>query len=385
MSLRKQHLIVLALVALFLGSGTPARAQVQEEKRLSPALDQLRETLADRLQAVADKLGLTAEQRDKIREAHTAFTDKYQTLRTQRRELLQTELQALGAILSPEQRDMAKQFIEDRIEAAREGVAKHEWPEIGHVRDTLTERLQGAAEKLGLTDDQRDKIREAHAPFAEKYRAQRAERRELIESELRAISHVLTPEQREKVRNYIDGRIVRAAVAQTVAERLNAAADKLGLTSEQRGQLREIHAPFREKYRAMGAERRKLLQSELKAISAVLTPEQREKVRDFFEDRVIVVGIEVDPNDPQSIAQLRETVAERLNAAADKLGLTAEQRDKIREAGTSFREKYRAQMAERRELRQSELQALGKVLTPEQREKARNFVEDRIERFRQDR
>jgi Spy/CpxP family protein refolding chaperone len=373
---------VLALVALFLGSGNATRAQ--EEKRLSPALDQLRETLPDRLQAVADKLDLTPEQCDKIREAHTAFAAKYQALRTQRRELLHSELEALGVILSPEQRAKAKDLIEDRIKTAREGAAKDEWPEIGHVRDSLVERLQGVAQQLDLTAEQRDKMREAHAPFAEKYRAQRAERRELIESELKALAAALTPEQREKARKFIEGRIVRALMVQTVEERLQAAADKLGLTSEQREKIREIHAPFQDKYRAMRADRRELLESELKALAAVLTPEQREMVRDYCEDRVIVVGIEIDPTDPQAIAQLRETVAQRLHAAADKLGLTAEQRDKIREAQTTFREKYRTQQTERRELRQSELQALGKVLTPEQREKVRSFVEDRIERIKGD-
>jgi Spy/CpxP family protein refolding chaperone len=374
--MRKQHVAILALVALLLGSGNLARAQ--EEKRLSPALDQMREQVSDRLQAVADELGITPEQRDKIREARTTFMDKYRELRTARRELLQSELEKLSTILSPEQRAMAREYIEDRMESAR-AAAKREWPEIGHIRETLEERIQGAAQKLGLTDEQREKLHEAHAAFAGKYQAQRAERRELIESELKTIASALTPEQREKLRMFVEGRIVRAAAAQSVSERLQAKAEKLGLTTEQRDKLREIYAPYREKYRALRAERRKLLESELKAIASVLTPEQREKVRDCSEDRVIVVGVEIDPNDPQSIAQLRETIAERCHAAADTLGLTAEQRDKIRESTTSFAEKYQAQRAKRRELRQAELEELGKVLTPEQREKVRSFVEDRVE------
>jgi Spy/CpxP family protein refolding chaperone len=102
-------------------------------------------------------------------------------------------------------------------------------------------------------------------------------------------------------------------------------------------------------------------------------------VRDFCEDRVVVVGIEIDPNDPDAIAQLRETIADRLRAVADNLGLTEEQRSKIREAHAAFVDKYEAQRTQRRDLRHEELKALGAVLTPEQLEKVRSYIEDRVE------
>ena len=173
--------------------------------------------------------------------------------------------------------------------------------------------------------------------------------------------------------------MVHAAVVQSVAERLQAAADKLGLTDEQRGKIREIHAGFRDRFRALAGERRTLLHDELKAIGEQLTSDQRDRVRDFCEDRVVVVGIEIDPNDPDAIAQLRETIADRLRAVADRLGLTEEQRSKIREAHAAFTEKYEAQRTQRRDLRREELQAMGAVLTPEQREKVKSYIEDRIE------
>jgi Spy/CpxP family protein refolding chaperone len=114
----------------------------------------------------------------------------------------------------------------------------------------------------------------------------------------------------------------------------------------------------------------------MQAVAKVLTPEQREKVRDWREDRVVVIGVEVDPANPPRLAQLRETLADRLNAAADELGLTAEQRNKIRETRADFAAKYKAQRAARRELRQEELKELGAFLTPEQRDQVRAFVEE---------
>ena len=270
MNLRKQHVIGLALAVLVLATG--GRAPAQEQKPFSPALEQLRETVAERLQGVADKLGLTTEQRTKIREAHAAFADKCEALRTRRRELLQSELEAIRDVLTPEQREMVKGCVEDLREAAREPGARRDWPEVAPLRDALAERVQAADDKLALTPEQKTKIRDLHAPFAEKYRANRAERRELVEAELKAIAEGLTPEQREKARRYIEGRMVRAAVVRSVAERLQAAADQLGLTDEQRGKVREIHAGFRDKFHALADGRRALLHDELKAIGESSPP-----------------------------------------------------------------------------------------------------------------
>jgi Spy/CpxP family protein refolding chaperone len=328
---------------------------------------------------VADQLSLTPEQRTKIRDAHTAFTDKFEALRTQRRELLQSELEAIRDVLTPEQRGKVKDLVEDVREAAREAGARRDWPEVTPLRDALSERIQAAAENLALTAEQRQKIREMHAPFADKYRANRAERRTLVDAELKAIAADLTPEQREKARRYVEGQVVHAAIVQSVAERLRTAAEKLGLTAEQRSKIRETHESFLDKYRALGRERRALLHDELKAISEQLTSDQRDRIRDFCEDRAVVVGIEIDPNDPDAIAELRETIADRLRAVADKLGMTEEQRSKIREAHASFVEKYEAQRTQRRDLRRDELKALGAVLTPEQLEKIRSYIEDRVE------
>ena len=106
--------VATVLAAGMVSAQEQDRGQDQEGPRLSPALEQLRETVSDRLHAAADKLGLTAEQRDKIREIRADFAAKYQAQRTARRELRQEELKDLGAILTPEQRDQAKAFVEER-------------------------------------------------------------------------------------------------------------------------------------------------------------------------------------------------------------------------------------------------------------------------------
>jgi Spy/CpxP family protein refolding chaperone len=278
-------------------------------------------------------------------------------------------------VLTPEQRETAKGYVEDLKAAA----AGQEGPEIGPISETIADRLHAAVEKIKLTPEQWTKIREAHAPFAEKHRAQRAERLQLIQEELKSVSEVLTPEQRDKVRSLIEARMVHSPVAQTVAERMHALADRLGIGSEQLTKIRETHRGFADQYDALGDDRDHLLQEELKAVSEILTPEQREKVSNFFADRVVMVGGDLSRLDEGSITQLRETIADRLEGVADKLGLTAEQKEKIKETHAGFIPKYRVQRDKRRELRQKELDALSALLTADQREKVKDFIGDQFE------
>ncbi len=122
---------VLVFGTLVLGAGTLLKAQ--EEPRYNPDLEQLCETVCERIQAVGDKVGLTDEQKTKIREAHTAFADRYQKCRAERKELLSSELQALAQVLTPEQREIAKGYVEDFKAAA----ASSDGPELCPLRETL--------------------------------------------------------------------------------------------------------------------------------------------------------------------------------------------------------------------------------------------------------
>lgn len=369
--------IVPALAAV-LGAGGGARAQ--SEKDLKPEVDQLVQSVAERVEAVGDKLGLTAEQREKIHETQTRFMEKARALRAERHDLLRSELAALDAILTPEQRQKAKDYVEDRLETRRAEAVEREWPHFAEMRDTVAERIQGAADSLGLTDNQRKQIRAACAPFREKFRAERARRRALVEDQFKAIAAVLTPEQQRMAREAIEERCIRAQMAVAVADRLATAADRLGLNTDQRQRIIEAHRHFAEKYRALCDERCELLRDELKAIGAVLTPEQREKVKNFDEDRIVIVTFTPREGDwAEARKHLRETIAERLDTVADKLGLSDEQRGKIREIHASFVDKYKDQRAKRKALRQEELEAMSPILTSEQRDKVKTYVEDQVE------
>jgi Spy/CpxP family protein refolding chaperone len=350
--------------------------RAQEAPELRPEVDLLKQSVSEKLQAVADRLGLTQEQREKIKEADRSFLAKRQALREQRRDLYQSDVKSIGEILTPEQRKKVDDLMEDQVNAQKADEGPVAWAEEALLHDSFAHRLRVAAQELGLTSEQRDQIRARLAGSVEKYREQRRARRELVEAEWKAISDVLTSEQREKARRFLEQRLVTASIAQSVSDRLQAAAEKLGLTSEQRQRIIDTYKNCDEKYEQLADDRRELLKSELKSVGEILTREQREKVRNYFQDHVVMIDVQLDPNDPQALALLKETISERLEATADKLGLTQDQRAKIKEAYSGFAARYRAQREQRETLRRDELKAMSDILTPEQREKVKNYFAD---------
>jgi len=368
---------LLGAAAILMPLALPA-ASAEEEKCLRPEIQQLVQSVGEKLQAAAEKLGLNDEQKAKIREIDAGQAEERMALRMQRRSLLQEEMKSLASILTPEQREQIKEFAEDKAEKTRE--SPRGLPKFCDVRDTLAERAHCAAEKLGLTSEQRAQIIQTLSKHSEQHAALRAKCKEWVETEFKAVAAVLTPEQRMKARReLLEDRVVIAAAAKSVADHLSSAAEKISLTDEQRQKIKKTHSEFDDKYCALRAERRELLQQELKAIAAILTPEQREKVGDFCEDRIVVVEVSATGDSAdEAIKALRESIAERLEAVADKLELTAEQREKIKGVHANFSDKFKAQREQRTALRQEELKAISVHLTPEQREKAKDMVEEKV-------
>src|SRR5579863_3953771 len=351
-------------------AATAVRA-ADEQKCLRIELEQMLQSVGEKLKEAAGKLDLTAEQKSKIDEIVASHADE-------RKALLQDELKALGTILTPEQREKIKDFAEDKIEKAH--AAAPGLPRFAAAHDTLAERVQSAAEKLGQTSEQREKMIETLSSHADEHAALKAKCRRAAESEFQEIAAVLNPQQQEKARECIEERLVIAPAARSVADRLDAVAGKLDLTSNQRQQIAETHSQFAPRYRALRSDRKELMQEELKAIAAILTPEQREHVKDFCEDRVTIVDVPVTSRDSNPAAKgLKETVSERLEAVGEKLDLSADQRNEIRGVRAAFADKFKLQRDQRKALRQQELQALQGILTAEQRAKVKDFIEDHSE------
>ena len=89
----------------------------------------------------------------------------------------------------------------------------------------LVENMIQAGVELGLTPEQRKQIAQTLAAQAEQHSALKLKCRDAIEDEFKAIAALLTPEQQEKAREEIESRMLRAAAASSIADRLEAGAD----------------------------------------------------------------------------------------------------------------------------------------------------------------
>ena len=146
------------------------------------------------LDKLADKLGLSADQKKKLEEVREEHEAKFHEAagrageegRNMYRELRRVFREAIGKELTDEQR------------AKLPGVLREEYREW---RDPATRRehLKAIGEELGLNADQKDQIKKIHEEYDQKTEKPMAELKQLREEEHAAVDKVLTPEQRAKV------------------------------------------------------------------------------------------------------------------------------------------------------------------------------------------
>src|SRR5262245_30134346 len=132
----RTHTLIVSMAAGMLSFAAIALAD--DAKSLRPEIERMTQAVSEKLEAAADKLGLGAKQRQQIRDIQAKHTEQFKALRTERRELLEAELKALDAILTPQQRDQVKEFIEDRVEKAQAG--EPGMPQFVAQRGTLADR-----------------------------------------------------------------------------------------------------------------------------------------------------------------------------------------------------------------------------------------------------
>ena len=144
-------------------------------------------------QAISGKLGLTAEQKERVDKTRTEFARKFQdlaakngeTTRDQFRTLRHEKMQALRQILTPEQSAQLRKLV--RAE-------KREWRNPEHKLAFW----KGIGEKLNVTAEQKDQLHKIHADFASRMEKPAGQLKELRENKRSAFQKVLTAEQLAK-------------------------------------------------------------------------------------------------------------------------------------------------------------------------------------------
>jgi Spy/CpxP family protein refolding chaperone len=246
--------------------------------------------LAERIQ----DLQLTDDQEAKIAEIRKEYRPKVQKASKELAALVKDEVGKVRAVLTEKQKETLQAAKEERRQLRAERLAER----IAHLQD------------LDLTGAEMTRI----AAIRKEYRPK-------VVKAMKGLEGLLTAEQRE----------ARADALKAGKKRREVLAS-LKLTDKQK-----------EKVQAVGKEVRTLVREELEKIGEVLTEGQKEKIRDFKEERR---------------EHVRDRMAHRIANLKD-LNLTDEQKSKIAE----MRKKYRPKVHEAgNELRATVREEVAKII-----------------------
>jgi len=253
--------VLTALAVLLLAGGN----RVSAEKRQQAA------KAHDRLAALAEKLGLSSDQKEHIRKIHHDYDQKEDQVEAQIRHLRHEEFEALEKVLTPDQRKQ----VPGVLKAERE------------------KELHAIGDKLHLSDQQKERIHKVRADYDSKIDKLAASKRDKAGEQIRHLRHqefaAIHKELNEEQRAQVPGlfreemRTWRDQAARR--QRLKAVADKLGLSEDQRKQAKEVHAKYDSQTHQLHEQLRDLHRQEHEAISKVLTDEQRQKMQELRKGR----------------------------------------------------------------------------------------------------
>jgi Spy/CpxP family protein refolding chaperone len=221
------------------------------------------------------------------------------------------------------------------------------------------QRLAAWASKLGLSNEQQERVHKICSEFAEKAEPAEEQLWKLHHEALDAVKGVLTQEQREKL---------PAAIKTEIGKECRAVEDKLGLSEEQRQKVETIREEYEPKFREVCSQstetaRKKMheLRSEFFGdLRGVLSDDQKTKFWGVLR---------------QEFHQWRDPVARHthLEAIGEQLGVNADQKAQIQKIIAEYQPKIDKLATQLRDTFQEERTTIEKVLSDEQRTKAQDM------------
>jgi protein-disulfide isomerase-like protein with CxxC motif len=245
-----QRLAVTALTMLTFASGSLLAAQ------------------PDQLDALARELSLNDRQKQQVRQIYADFDRKANPLIQQLCTHRDEEWQALQKILSEGGRAKLNEAL--KAQEAKE--------------------LQSIAQKLNLTEEQKERVEKIRKDFWKKFQNVCAQKGENMAREYRHAYMEAVGAAREVVR---PGQFTKLSAIQKEdfheghdfavrQAHLNAMADQLGLSADQRNQIKQHCATCEKKCEQPQAEFKQLCKEECAALEKVLNADQRAKLHQIF-------------------------------------------------------------------------------------------------------
>lgn len=255
-----QRLAVTALTILAVASGRPLAAETEQKQPAGKG--------SDRLEALARKLNLSDRQKQQVKQIHADFDKKADPLIRQLCKQRGEEWQALQNVLNEGQRAKLKEVL--KAQGAKE--------------------LQSIAQKLNLSEEQKQRVAKIRGEFWNNFVSLSPDKgehmcrdyRELYMEALAAASEVLTPAQLTKLpaiqrQDFQEGHdfVVRH-------EHVQAIGDQLGLSADQRNQIKQLCASCDKNCEQPLAKFKQVCKEECAALAKVLNADQRAKIHELF-------------------------------------------------------------------------------------------------------
>jgi Spy/CpxP family protein refolding chaperone len=213
------------------------------------------------------------------------------------------------------------------------------------------------AAKLGLVGPQREEIRKIHADFAKEA--------EPVENQLCTLHHEEFQQMRQVLTDDQQARLPEVLKAMRDKE-FQAIGNKLGLSDDQKQRVEKVRDEYAKKFHELMSQKdvgenlhkqfRHLRHQFLAAIVPDLTADQRAKLPILMHQEFRYW------HNP-------EVQREHFKAVADKLGVSAEQKEKLQKICAEYDPKVEKLEGQLRKLHEDAHAAFEKVLTPDQRTK----------------
>jgi Spy/CpxP family protein refolding chaperone len=234
--------------------------------------------------------------------------------------------------------------------------------------DKRHDRLGALASKLGLSDQQKEELRKIHTDCDKEADPIEHQLWSLCHQEYQAMRQVLTEEQRNRVPELL--KAMRDKELQKIGT-------ELGLNEDQKQRIEKIREEYEKKFHDLAAEKEKgekvhkefrhLRHEFIGAISPVLTDEQRGRLPVLMRE---------EHRYWHNPAVRRE----HLRALADKLGVSAEQKEQLQRIQSEYEPKVEKLASQLKQMHQQQHAAMEKVLTPDQRTKFQELFKNRVHR-----
>ncbi len=257
-----QRLTVTALTALALT--VSAAVSARDDNKQAGGKDQ------ERLAAWASKLGLSTQQQERIHTLCNEFCEKADPVAEQLWKLHHEEFDAMKGVLSEEQRE--------KLPAA--------------IKNLMTRECRAFTDKLGLSEDQRQKVGSIREEYEPKFREVCAESSETARKKMHElkseffgdIRRVLTDDQRGKFWGVLHEEFHQWRDPVARHERMEELGEQLGVSADQKAQIQKIRSEFQPKIDKLATQLKDFHHEERASIEKELTEEQRTKAHDMWKD-----------------------------------------------------------------------------------------------------